>query len=63
MNPVVVYLLCISAIHSRQFFLNPLVLYHPGQENLMADNTYHLFNLPDTHFLSHMSSTYPQPQN
>ena len=29
----------------------------------MADNAFFLFNLPDTPFLSHMSSTYPQSQN
>ena len=37
-NPVVADLLCIQALHSKKFFLNPSVFYHPGQENCMADD-------------------------
>ena len=50
-------------LNSRQFFLNPLVFYYPGQENLMADNASWLFNLPDTPFIAHMYHIYPHPQN
>ena len=32
-NPVVVDLLRIFALHSRKLFLNPFVFYHMGQEN------------------------------
>ena len=39
----------------------PSVFYHPGRENLTADNASCLFNFPDTpFFISHMPSTYPQ---
>ena len=37
-NPVVADLLRICVLHSRQFFLNPSVFYHPGQENCMAND-------------------------
>ena len=38
----------------KKISLHPLVFFHPGQENLMADDTSHLFNLPNTPFLSHI---------
>ena len=60
MNPVVVDLLHIRALHSRHFFLNPLVFYHPGVENRMADDKSRLFDLFDTPFLSHIFVTYTQ---
>ena len=59
-NPVVADLLCIRALHSGKFFLNPSVFYHPGQENCMADDTSHSFYLSDTGFLTHMSVVHPQ---
>ena len=59
-NPVVAYLLCIRALHSRKFSLNPFVFYHPGLENCMADDASRLFYLSDTDFLTHMSDVRPQ---
>ena len=59
-NPVVADLLRIRALHSRKFFLNPSVFYHPGQENCMADDASCLFYLSDTDFLTHMSVVHPQ---
>ena len=61
-NPVVAYFLRIHAIHSQQFFLNPSVFYHPGQENCMADDASRLFDLSDTPFIAHIPATYPQLQ-
>ena len=61
-NPVVADLLCLRALHSRQFFINPSVFYHPGIENRMADDAYRLFELSDTSLLTHMSYVYPQSQ-
>ena len=58
--PVVANLLRIYALHSRKFFLNPSIIYHPGQENCMADNASRLFYLSDTEFLIHMSIVHPQ---
>ena len=43
-------------------FLNPSVLYHPGQDNRIADDASRLFDISDTPFLAHMSATYPQTQ-
>ena len=59
-NPVVADLLRIYDLHYIHFFLNPSALYHPGQDNCMTDNASCLFDLPDTSFLAHMSSAYPQ---
>ena len=59
-NPVVVDLLCIHALHSRKFFLNTSIFYHPGQENCMIDDASHLFYLYDTVFLTHVSVVHPQ---
>ena len=59
-NPVVADLLRIHALHSRKFFLNPSVFYHPGQENCMADDASCLFYVSDTDFLTHMSVVHPQ---
>ena len=59
-NPAVADLLRICALHSGQFFLNPSVIYHPGLENCMEDDSSRLFHLSDTPFLAHMSVTYPQ---
>ena len=59
-NLVVTDLLCLRALHSRQLFINPSVLYHPGIENRMADNASCMFELSDTPHLAHMSSAYPQ---
>ena len=55
-NPVVADFLRIRALHSRQFFFNPSVLYHPGQENCMADDPSCLLDLSGNSFLAHMSS-------
>ena len=60
-NPVVADLLRIRVLHSCHFFLSPLVFYHPGLENCMADDASCLFGLSGTPFLAHMSVTYPQP--
>ena len=62
-NPVVAELLRPRALHSRQFFLNPSVFYHPGIKNRMADDAFHLFELSDTSLLVHMSAAYPQSQS
>ena len=62
-NPVVADLLRLRALHSRQFFINPSVFYHPGIENRMADDASCLFELSDTSLLAHMSSAYPQYQS
>ena len=59
-NPVVADLLRIYDLHYIHFFLNPSALYHPGQDNCMTDNASCLFDLPDTSFLAHISSAYPQ---
>ena len=59
-NPVVADLLRIRALHSRKFFSNPSVFYHPAQENCMADNASSLFYLSDTDFLNHMSVVHTQ---
>ena len=59
-NPVVADLFCLCALHSRKFFFNPPVFYHPGIKNRMADDTSHLFEISDTSLLAHMSSVYPQ---
>ena len=59
-NPVVADLLRLRALHSRKFFLNPSVFYHPGQENCMADDASRLSYLSDTDFLKHMSVVHPQ---
>ena len=59
-NPVVADLLRICALHSRKFFINPFVFYHPGQEKCMADNASRLFYLSDTDFLTHMFAVNPQ---
>ena len=53
-NQVVADLLHICALHSRKFFLNPSVFYHPGQENCMADDAARLFYLSDNNFITHM---------
>ena len=62
-NPVVVDLLRIFALHSIQFYLNSSVFYHPGQENCNADNASCLFYISETSLLIHMSATYPQLQS
>ena len=59
-NLVVAELLRICVLHSRKFFLNPSVFYHPGKENCMADDASRLFYLSDTDFLTHMSVVHPQ---
>ena len=59
-NLVVLDLLRIRALHSRKFFLNPSVFYHPGQENCMANDASRLSYLSDTGFLTHMSVVHPQ---
>ena len=58
---VVVDLLSIHAIHSRQLSLNPSVFFHPGQENCIADDASCLFDISGTSFLSHMSVVYSHP--
>ena len=60
-NPVVAYLLRIRVLHSRQFFINPSIFYHPGIKNHMSDDASCLFDLSDTSLLAHMSAAYPQP--
>ena len=60
-NPVIVDLLFIHALHSIHFSLNPYIFYHPVHDNFMADDSSCIFDLSDTSFLSHMSSAYPQP--
>ena len=62
-NPVVAYLLLIRVLHLQHCLLNPLVFYHLVLENLMAHDTFCLFDLPDTPFLAYIRSIYPQPQN
>ena len=57
-NPVVVDLLRICTLHSRFFFSNPSVFYHPGQENCMAYDASCLFHLSDTAFITHMSAVH-----
>ena len=59
-NPVVVDLLRIRALHSIKFFLDPSLFYHPVQENCMANDTLRLFYLSGTKFLTHMSVVHPQ---
>ena len=59
-NPVVADLLLIRAIHYKNFFLNPSVFNHPGQENCIAKDASRLFYLSDTDFLTHMSVLHPQ---
>ena len=59
-NSVVANLLCIRALHSRKFFLNPYFFYHPGQENCMDDDDSRLFYLSDTKLLTYMSVVHPQ---
>ena len=61
-NPVVAFLLRICALHSRYFFIIPLVFYHPGLENCTVDDTSCLFDIYDTPFIAHMSATYPSLQ-
>ena len=61
-NPVVADLLCIRALHSREFFLNPSVFYHPGQENFMSEDASRLFyyltpNFSPTCMLSTLNRT------
>ena len=58
MNPLVKNLLRILAIHSRFLFLIVSVFYHPGQENIMADNASCIFRLSDTSFFAHVSVAY-----
>ena len=62
-NMVVAELLRLRALHSRQFFLNPSIFYHPGIENRMADDASFLFGLSDTSLLAHMSAAYNQLQS
>ena len=61
-NPVVTEIFSIHALHSRQFFLNPSVFYHPGLENCIADDASCLFDLSDTTFLAYMYVTYQKPR-
>ena len=51
-----------SAQSTQEFFLNPSVLYHPVQDNRMADDASRLFKISDTPFLAHISATYLQLQ-
>ena len=60
-NLVVDDFLYIHTLYSRQFFLNPPVFCHLGQENCMTYDASHLFGLPDTSFLAHVSVAVPQP--
>ena len=62
-NPVVADLLCLHALHLRQFFLNPSVFYHLGIENCMANDTSCMFELSNTSLLAHMSAAFPQLQS
>ena len=62
-NLVVSDQLCICALHSRLFFINPSVFYHPGIKNHRADDASCNFDLSDSSLLAHMSATYPQPHN
>ena len=59
-NLVVEDILCIRALHSRKFFLNPSVFYHLGQENCMVNDASRLFYLSDTEFFTHMSAVHCQ---
>ena len=59
-NSVVADFLRIRVFHSRKFSLNPYILYHPDQDNYIADDASCLFDLLYTSFLTHMSSAYPQ---
>ena len=62
-NPVVADLLCLHALHSRQFFINPFVFYHAGIDNCMADDASRMFELSETSLLANMYSVYPQSQS
>ena len=62
-NPVVADLLRIRMLHSRQFYLNHSIFYHPGQENCITYDTSHIFHLYDTSLRVHVSTTYPQPHS
>ena len=62
-NLVVADILCLRALHSRQFFLNPYLFYHPGIENCMADDDSLLFGVFEISLLAHMSAAYPQSQS
>ena len=59
-NLVVVDIILIYALQYSQFYLNPSIFYHPGQENIMADDKSCIFALNETSFLSHILSNYPQ---
>ena len=57
-KPVIADLLHIHTLHLRQFTLKPSVFNHPGQENQMAYNVSHPFDLSDTLFLALISVPY-----
>ena len=59
---VVVDFLCLCAVHSKQFFINPFHFFHPVIKNRMANDAYCLFDLSDTSLLAHMYAAYPQTQ-
>ena len=59
-NPVVVGLIRIHALHSRQFFVNLSVFIIRSSKNCMADGASCLFDLSDTSLLAHMSADYPR---
>ena len=58
-NLVVAEILRIRTLHSRKFFFNHSVFYHPGEEKCMANYASRLFYLSDTDFLAHMSVFHP----
>ena len=61
-NPVVADLLRLRSSHNRASCLSPSVFYHPGQDNVMADDTSRRFDLIDAAFLPFFSTRYP-PQS
>ena len=59
-NLVVADLLRIHTLRSRKISLDSSIFYHPLQESFIMDDASSLFHLPETSFLTHMYSAYPQ---
>ena len=62
-NPVVADFLRIRMLHSRQFFVNLSIFYHPGIKYCTADDASCLFGIYDTSLLAHMSAACPHPHS
>ena len=61
-NLVVDYPVQIHTLQSFQFFLKSYDFYHPGKDNIMADDASSLFSLSEIDFIYQISSSHPQPQ-